>query len=111
MKLKFKHLFGLLFLMLMFTCVLVFSTEAKAATIERNGNCGKSAKYTLDSDGLLTITGTGAIWEDPSWLDNEWGEDEIVKVVIQSGITSIPEYCFAYCELMTSISLPSTITS
>lgn len=34
--------------------------KAEAATIVDSGKCGDNVTYTLDSDGLLTISGKGS---------------------------------------------------
>ena len=42
------------------TIAPVAETEA---TIEHEGTCGDNLTWTLDSDGMLTISGTGAMWD------------------------------------------------
>lgn len=64
-------------------------------------------------DGTLTISGTGALASADSGTKYPWGNylDEITAIVVEPGITSIPNYAFEYCENATTISLPETLTS
>ena len=74
----------LLFVMVAVAAICIGRTDAKAATIVEKGSCGDSATYTLDSDGLLTISGSGEI--------KEFAFDErkdIKKVVIQKKVGRI----------------------
>ncbi len=72
----------------------------------QEGMCGDDAFYVFDMDtGILTITGTGAITEEP-W----WSEDQIHTIVIGSGITEISSYMFDYLENLTRVTIPNTVT-
>ena len=93
--------------------------DAKAATIVEEGSCGENATYTLDSDGVLTISGSGAI-NDYAFTGLEWARDEkvryekvekIKKVVIGKGITKIGEMEFGGgCNSLTSITISEGTT-
>ena len=109
------HLYTILAALTLLLCSLL-PTDAQAATIQRSGKCGTNADYTLDSNGVLTISGTGYTydydtWDDDCapWLDREW-EDEILKIVIEPGITDIGEELFYGCQDAVSVSIPSTVT-
>ena len=82
-----------------------------AASIVDSGTCGTSLSWTLKSDGVLTISGSGAMADytyDSPWFDY----NESVKTVkIESGVTTIGNYAFFGCSRMTSITLPSSLTS
>ena len=79
-----------------------------------SGSCGKNLTWTLDN-GVLTISGTGAMWD---W-DNEWygfcgvldQADEVTSVVVESGVTSIAYEAFNWLENMTSVTIPKTVTA
>ena len=51
-----------LYLAFLLCAVWGLCVTADAAEIVDNGDCGDNASYTLDSDGLLTISGTGEIY-------------------------------------------------
>ena len=85
--------------------------EAPASTILYSGTCGESLTWVLDSEGTLTISGTGAM-EDYSlggapWYDYRTG---VISLVIESGVTSIGDYAFDSCSGLTSAVIPEGVT-
>lgn len=76
------------------------------------GTCGENASWTLDGNGRLTISGTGAI-EVLSDPDSNWTSyaNSIREVVIEQGITEIGSYSFFYCPELLSVSIPDSVTS
>jgi hypothetical protein len=92
-------------LLLFFDCI-----TASAATIVESGSCGDNVTYTLDSDGLLTISGTGDM-ENYDFGTSPWKNETIKNVVISNGVTSIVDYAFSRCTGLTSITIPDSVTS
>ena len=91
------------------------STTIHYITVLASGYCGgegdgTNLTWTLDSDGLLTISGTGEMenTNDPSWYDRC---NEIKTVTINSGVTSIGDWAFANCDSLTSLTMPDSVTS
>ncbi len=83
------------------------SAETSKAT---SGKCGENVKWTL-KNGVLTISGSGAMYDyshDYSPLEQR---SDITSVVIKSGVTSISGRMFLGCEKIKSISLSNSITS
>ena len=85
----------------------------QVSEIHKAGTCGENLSWTLTTDGVLTISGSGKMYdygmgtgELCPWFSSGY---LIQSVVIQSGVTSIGECAFYRCD-MTSISIPSTIT-
>ncbi len=82
-------------------------------TVIASGTCGENLTWTLDSNGTLTISGTGKM--KSFWYEEEvrWGErnDEIIKVVIEAGVTSIGAFAFYGCSNLTEITIPDSVTS
>ena len=85
--------------------------------------CGDNVVWTLDVNGVLTISGTGAMY-DGSWNEGENGEqpwnwglgwrsyrDSITRVIIENGVSHIGYQAFEGCINLTSISVPESITS
>ena len=68
-------------LVIVLMCLLPY---ALADNIVESGQCGDDAYYTLDKNGLLTITGTGRIHND---FFQE--RKDIRHVVIGEGITRV----------------------
>ncbi len=83
------------------------------ASADDSGSCGTNVTYTyVESTHTLTISGNGAM-DDYTW-DNHPGwysyRSEIVKIVIENGVTSIGNEAFNGCSL-TSITIPNDVTS
>ena len=76
------------------------------------GTCGANVNWTL-ADGVLTITGTGAMDNSSSPLKTPWYEyrNYIQSVVIENGVTSIGDYAFGNCSNLTSVVIPNGVTS
>ncbi len=69
--------------------------------------------WTLDKEGLLTISGTGTM--DDFEMHNHraaWHlySSDIKRVVIENGVTSIGAFAFEFCGKFTEISIPDTVT-
>lgn len=108
-------------LAIVFTLLLVFvlcSTAAAEEDIIASGDCGSSGTTSYDvywkltGDGTLTIYGEG-IMEYYFYTDRPWHvyTDQIQKVVVEEGITSISSFAFTECPALTSVSLPGSLTS
>ncbi len=80
--------------------------SASAADIVDSGTCGDNVTWTLDSEGTLTISGTGEMTSS-SYKDNH--ENDIKKVVIENGVTSIGTSAFSYCKNLKLIIIPDSI--
>lgn len=95
----------------------IFDLEGNpGAILPANGTCGKQGDnllWSIDADGVLTITGTGEmvnledIYYQGVWMDYK---KVITSVVIESGATNVGNYAFDNCPRLTSISLSNTIT-
>lgn len=118
---------------------LVSAGESSATGIVASGNCGPThdiggtgvainkdgsnitdtAKWTLDSQGTLTISGSGEttsyMWSYSDGLElkevQPWAayDDQIRKVVIKEGITEIGNFNFMKCKNLESVQLPSSL--
>lgn len=82
-------------LLLLTVCILFFGGKAVNAE-ETRIQCGVKAYATLDDEGVLTISGEGDMWSSSSGYDSLFYSirDNIYKVVIGDGITSIGAYTF-----------------
>ena len=90
--------------------------QAWGATVVASGNCGEqgnNVKWSLDSDGVLTISGKGKMedWSSISYVPWKANQHKIKRVVIDSGVTSIGANAFYYHSILTSVTIPDSITS
>lgn len=98
--------------------ILTLESEdfASDGTNELTGICGDNLTWTLDNEGTLTISGTGAMWdfiiaeeEGSITYSTPWCSS-ITSVVIEPGVTSIGGA--AFCEPgLTDIEIPNSVTS
>jgi len=98
----------------------IFSKIAAAADTVASGNCASSSScdstYTnwkLDSEGVLTISGSGAMENYVYTNEVPWASyrESIKKVVIENGVTNIGSVAFWNCDSLTSITIPDSVTS
>jgi len=81
-----------------------------------SGTCGDHLTWTLDAEGVLTISGTGRM-ADYNFIhmqDNlsPWClNSNINKVIIEEGVTSIGDNAFPRCESMLDIKMPDSLES
>lgn len=78
------------------------------------GKCGDNVKYRLDSNKILTISGTGKMDQyndnQAPWMKGGWAS-RFNRVIIQNGVTSIGEYAFSNCASLGSITMPNGLKS
>ncbi|MBR4072231.1 MAG: leucine-rich repeat protein [Clostridia bacterium] len=83
------------------------------------GSCGDSATWSISSDRVLTIAGSGAMtdYTDPTSTNSTnpapWFEhsDKFDKVVIAEGITYIGNFAFYKCANVTAVTIAESVTS
>ncbi len=77
-----------------------------------NGTFGEDLAWTVSNEGVLTISGTGAM---PDYTEAEgapWQAyaDQITSVVVEEGVTSIGNYAFYRIAGITAATLPRNIS-
>lgn len=111
-----KRIFALLF-----AVAIVLSASAMG------GKCGDGLRWNLDKDGLLTISGSGAMKDygndGTPWINylvkdveisegvtyignNAFRGSKIYEVKLPSTITAIGKYAYAGCKNLASVQLP-----
>ena len=86
--------------------------RAEAADVVSSGSCGENVKWSLDSEGTLTISGSGRIQRDDSSTRMPWYSVRglIRNVIIKEGVTGIGNYAFSDCFVLTSVTIPESVT-
>ena len=92
--------------------------QAFAATVVASGYCGgegdgTNLRWTLDSDGVLTISGSGTM-ADYTYSSAPWDsyKTSMTKLVIGVGVSSIGNYSFCGCSSFTgNLAIPNSVTS
>ena len=108
-----------------------FATETQNEEVTNvdSGKCGSKVNWTLDSEGTLTLSGSGTTYSFSydstngtiyrnatvngvkERVTNPFSYNEkIKKVVVGEKITSIGNHLFYNCENLIDVQLPSTIT-
>ena len=83
------------------------------ADIVDSGTCGEDVTWTLDSEGLLTIGGTGDMTNYTASSECPWYSESasIVSVVVEDGVTNIGNYAFENLDNLTTATLGSSVTT
>ncbi len=86
------------------------SEDLLASSASQTYQLNKAITAVL-SDGVLTVSGKGAMPNYISKTASPWNskKDEIKKIIIEEGITSIGNYAFYGCTGVTEISLPNSL--
>ena len=110
------------------TILAFLPAQAHAAETMYSGRCGETTSWTYDEDGVLTISGTGAVvlkgYNDTYLAPHNFAVygygagsgyiylQHIAKaIVVEEGITSIEADLFKNYRLVEQVSLPSTLES
>lgn len=103
---KNKILAWVLSLVLVLT-MIPYTVFADSESVLSEGVCGDNLNWTLTTDGTLTISGTGDMTSHP-WSDYK---EQIKKLVVEEGVTSICDYAFSECEFLKGeLIIPESVT-
>jgi len=77
-----------------------------------HGECGDQAEWSLSLDGVLTISGSGAIDHYSYLLGAPWYRYRklIKQVIISDGITEIGNFAFTNCVNLKQVDIPDSVT-
>lgn len=95
----------------------VQNTEEENSTVTNTGSCGENVTWSLDSDGVVTVSGTGEM-SNYGWYGdvnpNRVFQDlsgSVHKVVIEDGVKNIGSGVFFRLENLTDVTIPDSVTS
>lgn len=102
---------GILLLALCLFPTTALAAETASGDFE-NDDTGAVFHWSLEEDGILTITGQGeALWPDATAVPWRDLRPKIKKVVVEEGVTAIGESAFDLCQSLTEVVLPDGLTS
>ena len=88
---------------------LVMLPLIAGAEIVDSGTCGDNLTWTIDENGILTISGSGAMNNGNE--SSLFPVGNVKKVIIKSGVTSIGNHAFRGCSQLVTLTLPNTLSS
>ena len=98
--------------------ILADETEKSEPTIVASGYCGSTSEgngenisWELNSNGLLTVSGTGKMKEF-TISNSPWKNDNRIReAVISNGITNIGTFAFYGCTSLVSVEIPDSVVT
>ena len=95
--------------------IFLFSVQVNADL--SSGNCGaeengSNLSWRLDDNGILYISGTGAMADYTNSNNIPWRDyiSQVKQIVINSGVVNIGNMAFADCQNLEKVSIPNTVT-
>ena len=103
----------ILALVMVLTCLPALPMEAHAATV-KSGKCGDDLRWTLSSEGTLTISGTGDMYdykaEEAPWYQYGYLYSGLHTLKIMDGVTSIGDFAFYGCSKIQNVIIADSVT-
>ena len=103
---KMKRLAGSILTGAVILAMLTVLFCGSAALAGSEGTCGENLAWTLNDEGVLTVTGTGDMSDNPVWPVSE-----IRQAIIGAGVTSIGSYAFYGCGNLETVRIPGSASS
>ncbi len=104
-------------LMIAAVCILLlgFSGRAARAEIVDSGKCGANTAFTLDNEGMLTISGEGSMGYPYTTGASGYPwypyRTSVKRIRIENGVTNIGGYAFAQFTRLIQVTIPDSVTS
>lgn len=96
----------------------MMTMAASAAEIVASGTCTDNINWTLDQDGVFTVSGTGMMQDcydlsNGQWMNRDWYDylDDITAVVIEDGITYVGSKTFRGAPNLRSVTIADSVES
>ena len=97
-------------LMALLLALVLFAACLPVAFAAESGTCGDNLQWQF-ADGVLTITGSGAMTDYTSQQKAPWNHlaGSITHLSLPEGLTSIGNRAFTGCEQLGSITIPTSV--
>lgn len=96
-------------LLVLIAGIMFFATSAMA---DSTGTCGDDLTWSLDNNGVLTISGTGDMtvysYREVPWYSNR---NDIQSVIVESGVNSLSIYAFRDCTALKTVTIEDGLTT
>ena len=92
--------------------LLITLLVSLSAYAEESGTCGENLQWKLTNEGVLTITGTGKMY---NWVDryaSPWSQyrSNVKQVIIGNGVTTIGSGAFSDCSSLAYVTIGNSLT-
>ena len=86
--------------------------DVASSEILHSGTIGTNLQWSLDSDGLLTISGNGAMPDFYEYEQPWYNYSSLVKkLVVESGVTNLGYGAFRDCSNLAVVRIPNSVAS
>ena len=79
--------------------------------VRSTGQCGENVIYKWYEDGMLVISGAGAMTDYSYYNRSPFNWSGMKSVVIKSGVTTIGDCAFYNCDSLQSVTIPDNVTT
>lgn len=102
---------NILRLMAVLLVLMLLAGAFPVALAAESGTCGADLSWSFD-EGTLTITGSGDMTDFPESTMSPWYHlrEEILKISLPEGLTSIGTLAFYECEKLTAVVIPNSVS-
>ena len=91
------------------SCLTDAAIHCKVTEIE-SGTCGNGVQWVLDSDGVLTVSGTGRMNDFEGTRPWSAYYDSVKSIQIMKGVSSIGDKAFNGFTFLTEVTIPDSVT-
>ncbi|MBR2047543.1 MAG: leucine-rich repeat protein [Oscillospiraceae bacterium] len=75
-----------------------------------SGTCGDDLTWQLSDQGVLTILGTGDMWDYSTLEEPGWRYENVNTLILADGVTSVGAYALYYCDDLSVVIFPESLT-
>ena len=113
---KLRKVGVILFVLCVLLSAMALSVSAESAADGICGEYGENVEWSLDSKGVLTLSGTGPMQDFGEYISGSyavyarpWDGRSITKVVVEEGVTNIGIHAFSFCDGLEAVEIASGV--